>query len=77
MKAWSHRESFGVSSRSRVEGSMISFGHRDFDDVIVPHNDALVIRSRVSNYEVQKVFVDSGSSVDVIFQKEFSQMDIQ
>lgn len=46
--------------------------------VLLSHtNDALVIRARVANYEVQKVFVDSKSSVNVIFQETFGQMDIQ
>lgn len=46
--------------------------------VLLSHtNDALVIRARVANYEVQKVFVNSGSSVNVIFQEACGQMDIQ
>lgn len=36
-KAWSRRKSLGVSSRSREEGPVISFGPRDLDGVIVPH----------------------------------------
>lgn len=39
--AWYQRES--LVSRSREEGPMISFGPRDLDGVIVPHNDFLVI----------------------------------
>lgn len=57
-----------MSLRSREEGPVISFGPKDLDGFTVLHNDALVIRARVDNYKVQRVFVDSGSSVNVIFQ---------
>lgn len=76
-KAWSRMESLGVGSRNREEGPVISFGPRDLEDVMVPHNDALVIHARVAKYEVQRVFVDSGSSVNVIFKEAFDQMRIQ
>ncbi|XP_073138405.1 uncharacterized protein [Henckelia pumila] len=46
----------------------LSFGPEDFKGVSSNHNDALVIRSSVANYDVARIFVDSGSSVNVIFQ---------
>ncbi|XP_073057061.1 uncharacterized protein [Primulina eburnea] len=74
-------------SRSRkecleVEGmrgneAVISFGPEDLKGVNLPHNDALVIQARVANYDILRVFVDSGSSVNVIFQDAFEQMDLQ
>ncbi|XP_073031146.1 uncharacterized protein [Primulina eburnea] len=74
-------------SRSRkecleVEGmrgneAVISFGPKDLKGVNLPHNDALVIQARVANYDILRVFVDSGSSVNVIFQDAFEQMDLQ
>ncbi|XP_073136921.1 uncharacterized protein [Henckelia pumila] len=42
----------------------------------MPHNDALLIKAR-ANYDLRRVFVDSGSSVNVIFQDAFEQMDLQ
>lgn len=43
---------------------------------IIPHNDALVIQTKVANYDVRRVFVDSGSSMKIIFQEAFDQMDL-
>ncbi|XP_073031144.1 uncharacterized protein [Primulina eburnea] len=43
----------------------------------MPHNDALVIQARVANYVIMRVFVDSGSYVNVIFKDVLVQMDLQ
>lgn len=76
-KGWSRRESLGVSSRSKEKGPVISFGPMDQDGLNLPYNDTLVIRARVANYEVQRVFVDSENSVNVIFHETFGQMDFK
>lgn len=55
---------------------MISFGPRDLQDVSLPHNDALVIQAKIANYDVRRVYIDSGSSVNVIFQEALDQMDL-
>ncbi|XP_073130845.1 uncharacterized protein [Henckelia pumila] len=58
-------------------GPTLSFGPDDlkgFSDTT--HNDALVIRALVANYDVARIFVDSGSSVNVLFQETINQMDL-
>ncbi|XP_075524495.1 uncharacterized protein LOC142556884 [Primulina tabacum] len=50
---------------------------RDREGFNLPHNDALVIQARVANYDIMRVFLDSGSSVNVIFKEAFAQMDLQ
>lgn len=42
--------------------------------VIFSHTDALVIRAIIANYEVAQVLVDSGSSINVLFQEAFNCM---
>ncbi|XP_073046055.1 uncharacterized protein [Primulina eburnea] len=74
-------------SRSRkdcmeVEGArrnevVISFGSEDLKGINLPHNDALIIQARISNYDILRVFIDSGSSVNVIFKDVFVKMDLQ
>ncbi|XP_073025173.1 uncharacterized protein [Primulina eburnea] len=54
-----------VDGRRRDE-PVISFGIEDLRGVSLPHNDALVIKALVANYDVLRVFVDNGSSVNVI-----------
>ncbi|XP_074560470.1 uncharacterized protein LOC141816623 [Curcuma longa] len=55
---------------------MIGFGPHDLEGVEVPHDDALVIHATIANYNVALVFVDTNSSVNIIFKKAFNQMQI-
>ncbi|XP_073131021.1 uncharacterized protein [Henckelia pumila] len=75
--SWSRRESLGVDERRQGSGPIITFGPRDLEGVNLPHNDALLIQARIANYDVRRVFVDLGSSVNVLFQEAFEQMDLQ
>ncbi|XP_073064069.1 uncharacterized protein [Primulina eburnea] len=75
-KARSRRECLEVYGKRRDE-PLISFGPEDLRGVSLPHNDALVIQARVANYDVLRVFVDNGSSVNVIFKEALVQMDQQ
>ncbi|XP_073061722.1 uncharacterized protein [Primulina eburnea] len=62
---------------ARKNELVISFGPNDLQGVSLPHNDVLVIQARVSNYDVLRIFMDSGSSVNVIFKEALVQMDLQ
>ncbi|XP_073036560.1 uncharacterized protein [Primulina eburnea] len=75
-KSRSRRECIEVEGSRRNE-AVISFGPEDLRGVNMPHNDALVIQARVANYDILRVFVDSGSSVNVIFKDALAQMDLQ
>ncbi|CAA0807106.1 Unknown protein, partial [Striga hermonthica] len=48
-------------------GPVMNFGPANMGEVERPHNDALMITAQISGYEVQRIFVDTGSSVNVIF----------
>ncbi|XP_075489601.1 uncharacterized protein LOC142528437 [Primulina tabacum] len=74
-KARSRRECLEVDWRRRDE-PVISFGPEDLRGVSLPHNDALVIQARVANYDVLRVFVYNGSSVNVIFKEALVQMNL-
>ncbi|KAG8383837.1 hypothetical protein BUALT_Bualt04G0055300 [Buddleja alternifolia] len=41
-----------------------------------PHNDALVTTASITDYDVGRVFIDSGSSVDMLFCAALQQMDL-
>lgn len=42
----------------------------------IPHDDALVVQATIANYEVAQVFVDSGSSVNILFKEAFDRMQV-
>ncbi|XP_073128909.1 uncharacterized protein [Henckelia pumila] len=58
-------------------GPTLSFGPDDLKGLSdTTHNDALVIRALVANYDLARIFLDSGSSVNVLFQETINQMDL-
>ncbi|CAA0823046.1 Unknown protein, partial [Striga hermonthica] len=57
-------------------GPVMNFGPKDVGEVEKPHNDALMITAQVSGYKVQIVFVDIGSSVNVIFYDCLKRMEL-
>ncbi|XP_075492610.1 uncharacterized protein LOC142530680 [Primulina tabacum] len=72
-KARGRRVCLEVDGKKQNE-TIISFGPEDLRGVSLSHNDALVIQARVANYDVLRVFVDNGSSVNVIFKEALVQM---
>ncbi|CAA0834127.1 Unknown protein, partial [Striga hermonthica] len=57
-------------------GPVMNFGPADVGEVERPHNYAIMITAQVSGYEVQRVFVDTGSSINVIFHDCLKRMDL-
>ncbi|XP_073049487.1 uncharacterized protein [Primulina eburnea] len=74
-KAKSRRDCLEIYGKVRNE-PVICFGLEDLRGVSLPHNNAFVIQARVANYDVLRVFVDNGSSVNVIFKEALIQMDL-
>ncbi|XP_073154100.1 uncharacterized protein [Henckelia pumila] len=71
-------ESFEVSSQlSCPTDPNISFGREDLKDVVLPHNDPLLVTLTIANYDVARIFVDTGSSVNIIFKETLDQMKFE
>ncbi|KAK6158972.1 hypothetical protein DH2020_006286 [Rehmannia glutinosa] len=60
-----------------VEEPTISFGAEDQRGVALAHNDALVITATITNFEVARVMVDTGSSVNVLFYEAYLMMGLE
>ncbi|CAA0843037.1 Unknown protein, partial [Striga hermonthica] len=54
----------------------LTFGARDSQGVLTPHNDALVVTAEIANYDVERILVDTGSSADIMFYECFRKMDL-
>ncbi|XP_073152043.1 uncharacterized protein [Henckelia pumila] len=65
-----------IDNQTANIGPTLSFGPEDLKGDSSNHNDALVIRVMVANYDVARIFVDSGSSVNVLFQEAINQIDL-
>lgn len=66
-------ESYGIKTE-RGRCPVISFGLEDLVGITKPHVNALVIQTTIANYEVTRVFVNTRSSVKIIFKDTFDQM---
>ncbi|KAL0405925.1 UNVERIFIED_CONTAM: hypothetical protein Slati_3906400 [Sesamum latifolium] len=55
---------------------LIQFGRAERSGPQTIHNDALVITAILANYEVGRIFIDSGSSADILFGEAYDQMQL-
>ncbi|XP_073137511.1 uncharacterized protein [Henckelia pumila] len=79
LKAHGRRlESFEVKAQlSCPADPNISFGREDLKDVVILHNDPLLVTLTIANYDVARIFVDTGSSVNIIFKETLDQMKLE
>ncbi|XP_042460657.1 uncharacterized protein LOC122044195 [Zingiber officinale] len=61
-------------SQEQASGPVISFGPADLEGLELPHDDALIIKAIIVNSRVAWVFVDTGSSVNILFRTVFEEM---
>ncbi|XP_010263159.1 PREDICTED: uncharacterized protein LOC104601503 [Nelumbo nucifera] len=61
--------------RPRCSHALV-FIDEDLKGVIVPHDDALVVTTIISNFMVKKILVNSGSSAGIIFYDTYERMKL-
>lgn len=74
------REVFRVDSKKpkKNPSPVISFSDDDYGErTIEDHQDALVITTKIGANTVQKILVDNGSSVDILYHSAFSRMNLR
>ena len=58
------------------ESPIIGFSEEDARRLHHLHDDALVVSIRIEDYNMHRVLVDNGSSVDILYYLAFQQMGI-
>ncbi|CAL8988522.1 unnamed protein product, partial [Prunus brigantina] len=54
----------------------ITFCEEEERGVILPHDDPIIIRADISNCDVGRILVDTGSSVSVMFAEAFNELQV-
>ena len=60
-----------IPKTARKEGPIIRFLEEDACRLHHPHDNALVINIRVGDYNMHRVLVNNGSSVDILYYSAF------
>ncbi|KAL0386243.1 UNVERIFIED_CONTAM: hypothetical protein Sradi_3018600 [Sesamum radiatum] len=58
------------------EAPLIQFDQEKHSGPGIPGNDASVITALLANYEIERVFIDSDSSADILFGEAYDQMQL-
>ncbi|KAK4391973.1 hypothetical protein Sango_1975100 [Sesamum angolense] len=76
------REAYKTSTREVMEvepandAPLIQFDQEELHRHRIQGNNALVITALLANYEIKRVFIDSGSSTDILFREAYDQMQL-
>ncbi|KAL0410492.1 UNVERIFIED_CONTAM: hypothetical protein Slati_3638900 [Sesamum latifolium] len=76
------REAYGTTVKEIMDvkpandAPLIQFDQEEQSGTRIPGNDALVITALLANYEIERVFIDSGSSADILFGEAYDQMQL-
>ncbi|XP_021812974.1 uncharacterized protein LOC110755955 [Prunus avium] len=60
----------------KVRWEPISFSEEEEEGIIYPHNDPMIIRAEIAEFDVGRILIDNGSSVNVIFADAFKELGI-
>ena len=53
------------------------FSSSEFEEVIPGHDNLMVISAKMVNAEVKRVFIDQGSSANIIFQDTYDKLGLK
>ena len=66
-----------AEKKKKVERLTISFGEDDLEGTVQPHDDALVVTTRISEFLVKRVIIDQGSGADVMYPDLFEGLRLK
>ncbi|KAL0405953.1 UNVERIFIED_CONTAM: hypothetical protein Slati_3909200 [Sesamum latifolium] len=76
------REAYGTIVKEIMDvepandAPLIQFDQEEQSGSRISGNDALVITALLANYKIERVFIDSGSSADILFGEAYDQMQL-
>lgn len=76
-KCHSQEECMAITQLEALTGLVLGFDLNDLEGVFTRHSDALVLQDTIANFDIDRVFVDTCSSVDILYWSALEQMDIK
>ncbi|XP_028069561.1 uncharacterized protein LOC114272083 [Camellia sinensis] len=55
---------------------IFTFSSKDLERIQMPHNNALVVTLRVKDFDIKRILIDQGSSVEIMYYDAFKQMKL-
>lgn len=62
--------------RQWSDDNVISFSNEDLERVQTPYNYAVIVFMIIVNYDVKRVLVDNGNSIDILFYNTLVLMNL-
>ncbi|XP_028080043.1 uncharacterized protein LOC114281690 [Camellia sinensis] len=66
-----------VKKGKTEEKDILTFSSKDLERIQVPYNDALVVTLRVKDFDIKRILIDQGSSVEIMYYDTFKQMKLE
>ncbi|KAL0289534.1 UNVERIFIED_CONTAM: hypothetical protein Sradi_7071100 [Sesamum radiatum] len=76
------RKAYGTTMKEIMDvepandAPLIQFDQEEQNGPGIPGNDALIITALLANYEIERVFINLGSSTDILFGEAYDQMQL-
>jgi hypothetical protein len=61
---------------SKYEKTIIGFFDDDYEGVLLPHSDALVVTLTIANQKIHRILVDTRSSANILYKTAFDLVKI-
>ena len=55
----------------------IVFTNQDLEGVQLPHSDALMVTLRIGEFDVKRILIDPGSSVEIMYESLFKGLGLE
>ena len=62
---------------NKIASPVLGFSDKDKVGTIQPHDDALVVTLRIEGYDVKRVLVDQGSTVEVMYPDLYKGLNLK
>ncbi|XP_028107825.1 uncharacterized protein LOC114306742 [Camellia sinensis] len=67
-----------IMKKGKTEAkNVITFFDRDLARLQSPHNDALVVKLRVKNFDIKRILINQGSSYKIMYYETFKQLKVE